>query len=84
MQLAVRSHAAVVSRRSAEAERLVAECCGRSGLDLEWPALTRGETDNDAPERQVASAIVDWLGGSSNSYAQQIGLTAKLSRAATC
>ncbi|WP_419946835.1 LysR family transcriptional regulator [Candidatus Poriferisodalis sp.] len=41
--------------------RLVAVRCGRSGLDLEWSALTRFETD-DAPERQVADAIVGWLG----------------------
>ena len=44
--------------------RLVAVRCGRSGMDLEWSALTRVETDDDAPERQVADAIVDWLGDS--------------------
>ncbi|WP_419932922.1 LysR family transcriptional regulator [Candidatus Poriferisodalis sp.] len=44
--------------------RLVAVRCSRSGLDLEWSALTRIETDDEAPERQVAAAIVDWLGSS--------------------
>ncbi len=42
--------------------RLVAVRCSRSGLDLEWSALTRVETADDAPERQVANAIVGWLG----------------------
>lgn len=41
--------------------RLVAVRCGRSGLDLQWSALTRIDTGDDAPERQVAVAIVDWL-----------------------
>ncbi len=42
--------------------RLVAVRCSRSGLDLEWSAMTRVETADDSPERQVANAIVGWLG----------------------
>ncbi len=47
--------------------RLSSVRCGRSGLDLEWAALTRAESNGDAPERRVAEAIVDWLGTSSKS-----------------
>ncbi|WP_419552049.1 LysR family transcriptional regulator [Candidatus Poriferisodalis sp.] len=47
--------------------RLAAVRCGRSGLDLEWSALMRPETADDAPERQVADAIVAWLGDPKNS-----------------
>ena len=49
-----------------EAERLAAVRCGRSGLDLEWSALIRSEAAEEAPERLVADAIVEWLGGSKN------------------
>ena len=47
--------------------RLTAVRCGRSGLELEWSALMRAETDDDAPQRQVANAIVAWLGDPKNS-----------------
>ncbi len=42
--------------------RLAAVRCGRGGLDLEWSALTRLDTHPDSPEREVADAIVEWLG----------------------
>lgn len=51
-----------------ESGRLVAVRCSRSGLELEWSALTRIETDGDAPERQVAHAIVDWLGNAKQAW----------------
>ena len=41
--------------------RLAAVRCGRRGLDMEWSALTRIDAQLDAPERQVADAIIGWL-----------------------
>lgn len=44
-----------------ESGRVAAVRCGSGGLDLEWSALTRADAPSDAPERQVANAIVAWL-----------------------
>lgn len=50
-----------------EAGQLAAVRCGRSGLDMDWSALMRVETQEDAPERQVADAIIDWMSNSRSS-----------------
>ena len=45
-----------------DSKRLAAVRCGRAGVELEWLAAMRTDAAVDAPERQVADAIIEWLG----------------------